>query len=66
MRRSSKISKKGETDTLSVKIKEVRGNRSEKVLVEVGPVLKGRSKLSTAIKEAVGVAGCVRELVSSH
>lgn len=50
-------------DTLGVKIKGVRQTRSGDVLIEVKSEGEGRSKLSSAIRGAVGEAGYVRELV---
>lgn len=58
------LKQKVKPDTLDFKIRAVRKTKEGEVLIEMGPADDGRSKLSSAIKEAVGVGGSVRELVS--
>lgn len=46
-----------------VKIKRVRKTRNEDVLIELGEDTDNKTKLSTAIREAVGDEGNVRQLI---
>lgn len=49
--------------TLGIRIKGVRQTKSSDVFIEVQSKAEGKSKLTCAMKEAVGVKGNVRELV---
>lgn len=51
-------------DTLGVKISGIRESRKKEILIKVCPTADGRSKLSSAIREAVGDETSMRKLVT--